>query len=48
MMKIKETDEVKFGASPEYNFFFNKKTGLFMRWGKTKKEDPQMSPFGPE
>ena len=26
--------------SPNYNYYFNKKTGYFARWGATKKEDP--------
>ena len=47
-MKIKETDTVKLLSSPDYNYVFNKKTGLFMRWGRTTREDPDYSPFGPE
>jgi len=34
--------------SPNYNYIFGKKTGLFMRWGKTKEDDPEWSEFGPE
>jgi len=34
--------------SPNYNFDFDKLTGEFKRWGKTKEDDPQISPFGPE
>lgn len=34
--------------SPDYNYVFEKKTGLFLRWGATAKEDPDWSPFGPE
>lgn len=46
--EIRESDEIKVLKSPVYNYFFNKKTGLFLRWGKTKDEDPEYSPFGPE
>lgn len=45
---IAERDEFKMLRSPNYNFVFNKKTGFFARWGKTKEDDPQWSPFGPE
>lgn len=38
----------KFLRSPEYNYSFNKESGLFMRWGKDIKDDPLYSPFGPE
>jgi hypothetical protein len=41
-------DDVKSFRSSEYNYDFNLKTGLFSRWGKTFKDDPQWSPFGPE
>ena len=34
--------------SSNYNYIFNKQTGLFMRWGKTKEDDPEWSEFGPE
>jgi MoaA/NifB/PqqE/SkfB family radical SAM enzyme len=34
--------------SRNYNFIFDKVTGEFCRWGKTKDDDPQYSPFGPE
>lgn len=33
---------------PEYNYDFNTETGLFVRWGKTREDDPQLSPIGPE
>jgi hypothetical protein len=35
-------------ASKHYNYVFDKKTGFFARWGQTKEEDPDFSPFGPE
>ena len=34
--------------SDSYNFVFNKDSGFFARWGKTKEEDPTYSPVGPE
>lgn len=39
---------IKSVRSPNYNFIFDKATGLFCRWGKTKDDDPQFSFFGPE
>lgn len=47
-MRIKENKNGKVCMSTDYNFIFNKRTGFFARWGKTKEEDPQFSPFGPE
>lgn len=41
-------DTIKILTSKNYNFYFNKKTGFFMRWGKSKKDDPSFSPYGPE
>ena len=46
--KVKETEDIKFLASPDYNFIFDKHGGKFARWGKTEDADPQWSPFGPE
>ena len=34
--------------SPTYNYDFNLRTGTLARWGRTKDEDPVMSPVGPE
>jgi len=34
--------------SKDYNYIFNEDNGYFIRWGKSPKDDPQMSPFGPE
>lgn len=45
---IKESKRIKILKSENYNFFFDKQTGFFMRWGKTKEEDPKYSKFGPE
>jgi MoaA/NifB/PqqE/SkfB family radical SAM enzyme len=35
-------------STPDYNFVFNRKTGLFFRWGKDVKDDPEFSPIGAE
>jgi len=45
---IKENKDVKICRSRDYNYNFDKRTGLFMRWGKTQEDNPQYSPFGPE
>jgi MoaA/NifB/PqqE/SkfB family radical SAM enzyme len=34
--------------SPGYNYLFDTNTGLFMRWGDTKEDNPVFSPIGPE
>ena len=47
-MLISETPKKKLICSKEYNYRFDKETGFFARWGKTKEEDPLFSPFGPE
>jgi len=47
-MEIIYQNFIKRLESPSYNYFFNYKTGVFMRWGKTKEENPLFSPFGPE
>jgi len=46
--KIVEDQTTKYLKSPDYNYAFNKKTGMFLRWGKTAEDDPDFSPFGPE
>ena len=38
----------KLVKSENYNSVQNLKTGFFARWGKTKDEDPDFCPFGPE
>ena len=38
---------IKKFKSPGYNYHFNSKDGLFLRWGKDVKDDPDYSPFGP-
>jgi len=45
---VAENDQIKTVCSSDYNFLFNKKTGFFARWGKTKEDDPQWSALGPE
>lgn len=47
-MYLRETETEKFIRSPGYNYNFNKKTGMFIRWGETVDDDPDFSPFGPE
>lgn len=39
-----DTDKVKIYNSVDYNYIFDKTTGLFMRWGKTKSDDPECAP----
>lgn len=45
---LKENKNIKAIKSPYYNYIFNKKSGFFARWGKTKEDDPEFSFFGPE
>lgn len=35
-------------CTPDYNWVFNVEDGHFLRWGRTKEDDPQFSPLGPE
>ena len=35
-------------SSPLYNYLFDRTTGKFARWGKTKEDDPKYSITGPE
>lgn len=39
---------VKMFRSENYNYNFRLLDGLFQRWGKTQKDDPDHSPVGPE
>lgn len=32
-------------SSLDYNYSFNNRTGQFLRWGRTYREDPQVAPF---
>ena len=45
---FKENERYKAVVSENYNSLFDKETGFFMRWGKTKDDDPMFSPVGPE
>lgn len=45
---IIQKPKIKVLKSKDYNYTFDTDTGFFARWGKTKKEDPSYSPFGPE
>ncbi len=45
---IIENKKIKKLESKHYNYLFDKQTGFFARWGKTKEENPLYSPFGPE
>lgn len=47
-MRIEQGDGWKRLRSPGYNFFFNRRTGFFARWGVTQDDDPSWSPYGPE
>jgi radical SAM protein with 4Fe4S-binding SPASM domain len=41
---VTENDRVKIAAADGYNYIFDKVTGNFVRWGKTKEDDPEMAP----
>ena len=41
-IKIIDNSETKRLVSENYNYHFDKKTGMFHRWGKTQDEDPQV------
>lgn len=47
-MKIYENENMKMVSSEKYNYMFRKSDGYFLRWGETKLDDPNFSPFGPE
>lgn len=42
-MKIKETNKIRTVCSKDYNTYFNKETGYFLRWGETTDDDPKMA-----
>lgn len=44
-MKILDNKEIRILSSKSYNYIFNKKSGVFIRWGQTKEEDPEYAPF---
>ena len=41
---IKDSKTKKAVLSKDYNYVFDKKTGVFARWGKTKDDDPEFAP----
>ena len=47
-MTLIETNDEKQFVSDDYNYYFNKHTGFFIRWGKTSYDDPVFSHYGPE
>ena len=47
-MMIVDMDTGKCLFSPNYNFIFDKEHGEFVRYGATKEENPDFSPYGPE
>lgn len=46
-LKIYENKDSKHVRSSDYNYDFNKKNGMFARWGETLDDDPSYS-FSPE
>lgn len=48
MYRLVDKNGVKYVRSSDYNYNFNKRTGMFLRWGKTLEDDPTLSPIGPE
>lgn len=44
IMIVKNTKNKKMVFSQNYNYVFDKKTGYFARWGKTKDDDPEFAP----
>ena len=43
-----DSPDKKSVRSKGYNYDFDKKTGFFVRWGATLKDDPTFAPTGPE
>lgn len=48
MIVFEKKGLVKGVKSDNYNFLFDCTNGNFMRWGKTKEDNPTFSPYGPE
>ena len=46
--KNSKGERIKLFMSESYNYVFNETNGHFMRWGKTRDDDPEFSRFGPE
>lgn len=47
-VNLVDSKKKKMLFSPDYNYIFDKVSGVFMRWGKTPDDDPDYSKFGPE
>jgi radical SAM protein with 4Fe4S-binding SPASM domain len=47
-VKVIDNKDVKIFSSPAYNYIFRKEDGFFLRWGRTKEDNPKFGPFGPE
>ena len=43
-LKVQENDKFKVCKSSDYNYFFDKRTGFFARFGAKKEDDPQYAP----
>jgi len=39
---------IKVYRKPDYKYLFNMDNGMFLRWGKTKADNPEYSKYGPE
>jgi MoaA/NifB/PqqE/SkfB family radical SAM enzyme len=46
--RVTQDATFKYLKSKDYNYVFNKATGMFARWGATREEDPNFCEFGPE
>jgi len=47
-VKTVNNDKIKTFESAEYNMRYDKQTGVFIRWGKTLDDNPEMCTLGPE
>lgn len=47
-MKIIDNGIQKIVTTEDYNYIFDRRNGNFARWGRTHKEDPILSNYGPE
>ena len=45
---ITQKGSLKSFKTPNYNYVFDVSCGFFARWGEKMKNDPELSPFGPE
>ena len=43
-INVTENDIIKSVTSPDYNYTFDKTSGLFKRWGSSEKDDPVLAP----